>query len=83
MFGYAMVIGMKKGLPQQKFEPAYQKAWQSLLAYITPEGKVTNVCVGTGQSKDVEYYLNRPTTTGDFHGQVPVLWFAYSLLKNY
>jgi hypothetical protein len=28
----------------------------------------------------VEFYLNRPRITGDFHGQAPILWFAYCLL---
>lgn len=84
MFGYAMTIGVKKGLlPKRKFEPAYRKAWLALIKYVNSEGKVTDVCVGTGQSKDVNYYLNRPKTTGDFHGQAPVLWFAYSLLRKY
>lgn len=83
MFGYAMVSGVKKGiLSKEKFEPAYKKAWSALTKYITAEGKVTNVCVGTGQSQDVNYYLDRPSTTGDFHGQAPVLWFAYSLLDQ-
>lgn len=83
MFGYAMTIGVKKGLLPPKFEHAYQKAWLALTAYINPEGRITDVCVGTGQSKDVNYYLERPKTTGDFHGQAPVLWFAYSLLATY
>lgn len=81
MFGYAISVGVKKGiLPKSNFTPAYQKAWLSLVDYINVEGKVTDVCVGTGQSTDINYYLNRPKTTGDFHGQAPILWFAHSLL---
>ena len=81
MFGYAMAVGVREGiLPISDFTEAYQKAWLSLVEYINEEGKVTNVCVGTGQSHDVDFYLSRPKSTGDFHGQAPVLWFAYSLL---
>lgn len=81
MFGYAFTVGVKKGiLPRDKFEPAYQKAWQALVKYINKDGQISDVCVGTGQSKDINYYLNRPKVTGDFHGQAPALWFAYSLL---
>lgn len=84
MFGYAMTVGVKKGiLSENEFNPAYRKAWLALVDYISDEGKISNVCVGTGQSTDVNYYLNRPTVTGDFHGQAPVLWFAYSLLNEY
>jgi unsaturated rhamnogalacturonyl hydrolase len=83
MFGYAITVGVKKGLlPEKKFRPALQKAWLALAGYINEEGKVSNVCVGTGQSPEIDYYLNRPTVTGDFHGQAPVLWFAYSLLME-
>lgn len=81
MFGYAMAMGVKKGLLTGKeYEKAYRKAWLSLVDYINEEGKITDVCVGTGQSTYIQYYLDRPRTTGDFHGQSPVLWFAYALL---
>jgi len=84
MFGYAITVGVKKELlAEKKFVPAYQKAWLSLVKYINKEGKVTDVCAGTGKSDDMEYYLNRPRNTGDLHGQAPVLWFAYSLLATY
>lgn len=83
MFGYAFVVGVKKGiLPEQKFKPAYEKTWLALTNYINEDGKVTNVCAGTGQSKNAEYYLNRPKITGDFHGQAPVLWFAWALMME-
>jgi rhamnogalacturonyl hydrolase YesR len=81
MFGYAITMGVKRGLlPKSKFEASYQKAWLALTEYINEEGKLSNVCVGTGQSQDMNFYLERPTVTGDLHGQAPVLWFAYSLL---
>jgi unsaturated rhamnogalacturonyl hydrolase len=83
MFGYAISVGVKKGiLSELEFTTAYQKAWLSLVNYVNDEGKVTDVCPGTGQSNDMEFYLERPRTTGDLHGQAPVLWFAYSLLSD-
>lgn len=82
MFGYAMSVGVKNGLlPKKEFTQAYQKAWLALVNYLNDEGKMTNACSGTGQSTDIYYYLNRPTTEGDFHGQAPMLWFAFSLLS--
>ena len=81
MFGYAITVGVRAGiLSGSDFATAYQKAWRSLVEYINEEGKVTDVCVGTGQSEDVAYYLSRPKAIGDFHGQAPLLWFAYGLL---
>lgn len=84
MFGYAVTVGVKKGLlPKDKFTPVYQKAWLSLVEYIDENGKLTEVCVGTAKSDDINYYLSRPRNTGNLHGQAPVLWFAYSLLAKY
>lgn len=81
MFGYAISVGVREGfLSKTKFPEAYQNAWLSLVKYITKEGKVTNVCAGTGQSQDADYYLSCPKIIGDFHGQAPILWFAYGLL---
>lgn len=85
MFGFAMSVGVKKGLlPKEPYTTSYKKAWNSLMEYINEEGKVKEVCVGTGQSIDINYYLNRPRIKGDFHGQAPILWFACSLtMKKY
>ncbi len=84
MFGYAITVGVKKGLlPRDKFTPAYKKAWRALVEYVNEDGKVRDVCAGTGKGDNIDYYLNRPRITGDFHGQAPLLWFAYSLLAEY
>jgi rhamnogalacturonyl hydrolase YesR len=83
MFGYAISTGVKGGLlPQPEFTQAYQKAWLALVKYVNVDGKVSEVCAGTGQSADINYYLTRPRITGDFHGQAPILWFAYRLLSQ-
>ncbi len=83
MFGYAICMGVSKGiLTDPSYLEAYEKAWLALTDYINDEGKIEQVCVGTGQSTDMDYYLNRPTITGDFHGQAPVLWFARCLLQQ-
>lgn len=83
MFGFAVCVGVKKGLlDKNQFKPVYEKAWNSLCNYVNADGKIREVCVGTGQVNDVNYYLERPRVTGDFHGQAPMLWFAYSLLEK-
>lgn len=82
MFGFAFVKGVKHGLLEDpRYKQAYEKAWRALAGHIDSEGRVDDVCVGTGQSQDAQYYLDRPRSTGDFHGQAPVLWFAAALLE--
>ena len=81
MFGYAVAVGVREGLlPENQFAIVVRKAWLALVKHVNENGKVSDVCVGTGQSRDVEFYLKRPRTTGDFHGQAPMLWFAHCLL---
>ena len=83
MFGFAIAQGVKKNiLDDPVYTMAYQKAWLALCDYVDDEGKLGDVCVGTGQSTDADYYLQRPRTKGDFHGQAPMLWFAWSLLSQ-
>ncbi|WP_167608562.1 glycoside hydrolase family 88/105 protein [Maribellus sediminis] len=82
MFAYAMAVGIKTGiLTDATYRTACIKAWNALTGYIDEAGKMNGVCVGTGQSTDINYYLNRPTVSGDFHGQAPVLWLANVLIQ--
>lgn len=82
MFTYAFVTGVRSGwLPEETYGPAARKAWIALVGYLTPEGDLREVCVGTGKKDDVQYYLDRPRVTGDAHGQAPMLWSATALLR--
>ncbi|MES2445381.1 MAG: glycoside hydrolase family 88 protein [Pseudomonadota bacterium] len=83
MFGYAFAVGVRRGiLADPAYAVATRKAWTALAAYVGPDGKLSQVCVGTGQSRDAAYYLARPTVTGDLHGQAALLWFAAELLRK-
>jgi len=82
MFTYAFVSGVKNGwLPEETYGPAARKAWIALVGYLTPDGDLREVCVGTGKKDDVQYYLDRPRVVGDAHGQAPMLWSATALLR--
>jgi len=82
MFGFAMTVGVeKKILKSQQYKRAYQKAWFALVQRVDEKGRLSDICVGTGQSQDVNYYLSRPSVIGDFHGQAPLLWFAQKIIS--
>ena len=82
MFGFALATGFRRGiLTDATYGVAARKAWQALDAYAGPDGKLSNVCVGTGQSQDAGYYLARPTVTGDLHGQAALMWFAAEMVR--
>ncbi|MFC1569659.1 glycoside hydrolase family 105 protein [bacterium] len=83
MFAYAMSVGVDHGwLDEMTYQPAVEKAWKALQAHIDREGNVREICVGTGKTDDLEFYLKRPRHDGDFHGQAPVLWLVSELLGN-
>jgi rhamnogalacturonyl hydrolase YesR len=82
MFTYAMITGVKNGwLDRKKYGAAARKAWLSLLTYLDGNYDIRNVCEGTGERNDYQYYLNRKRLTGDMHGQAAMLWCAFALIK--
>ncbi len=82
MFAYAFITGVKKGwLAEPGYAGPARKAWLALQGYIDADGNVDKVCVGTGQTNNLQFYLTRPTEKGNPHGQAPVLWCAVALLK--
>jgi unsaturated rhamnogalacturonyl hydrolase len=83
MFAYAMSVGVRNNwLDKKEYEPAVEKAWKALCAHVDREGNVREICVGTGQQDDIEFYLKRPRTLGDFHGQAPLLWLISEMLED-
>ena len=83
MFAYAMITGVKKGwLKDKAYSQAARKGWLGVNKFIGQDGNVDKVCVGTGQTNDVKFYLNRPTEKGNPHGQAPALWCVNALLRK-
>ncbi len=82
MFTYAFITGVRNGwLREDTYGPAARKAWIALAGYLTADGDLREVCVGTGKRDDQQYYLDRPRAVGDAHGQAPLLWSADALLR--
>lgn len=83
MFTYAMITGIKYGwLEGDDYRLAVQKAWDALCSHLDGEANLSDICAGTGQGDNIEYYLNRPKSSGDLHGQAPLLWCACELLDT-
>ena len=83
MFTYAMIVGVKHGwLDAAEYGGAARRGWIAVCGRLDEKANLREICVGTGQSKDKQYYLNRPRQVGDCHGQAPVLWCAWALLEK-
>lgn len=84
MFAFAFLRGVNDGLlPAAPFHDAALRAWGALGRELEPDGRLRGVCVGTGQSADSQYYLDRPVVTGDLHGQAALLWTAAELVSRH
>lgn len=83
MFTYAMIVGVKHGwLAAVEYGDTARHGWLALCEKIDAKSNLTEICVGTNQSKDKQFYLDRPRQAGDLHGQAPVLWCAWALVEK-
>lgn len=83
MFAFAMSIGVNQGwLDSGLYEPAVGKALKALCAHVDRKGRLREICIGTGQEDDIEFYLKRPRTLGDFHGQAPFIWLISESIQE-
>lgn len=83
MFTYAMIVGVKRGwLDAAEYGEPARRGWLALCAKIDANSNLTEICVGTNQSKEKQFYLDRPRQAGDLHGQAPVLWCAWALVEK-
>jgi rhamnogalacturonyl hydrolase YesR len=82
MFAFGMVTGVKSGwLDEKTYGPAARKAWLALVGFLDENANLREVCIGTDKGFDEAFYLNRPRTAGDLHGQAPMLWTASALMR--
>lgn len=82
MFTFAMIEGVKnEWLTGDEYGQAARKGWLALTERIDSDGQLSDVCVGTSRRNDLDFYLTRPTRTGDAHGQEAILWCITSLLR--
>lgn len=52
MFLYTMDLARAHGIVDDAFVPAANRAWEGLMAHVTPEGRVTGVSAGTNPAAD-------------------------------
>jgi unsaturated rhamnogalacturonyl hydrolase len=65
MTTFAIVRGIRNGwLNRKTFEPVVQRAWESIKCRIGPDGKLVDVCTGTGKQKCRQAYYDRAAILG-------------------
>ncbi len=82
MFIFAMARGMKNGwLDAATFNGPTKKSWTTLCTnFLDADANVKEVCIGTGRGTNEDFYLKRPRSLGDLHGQAAAVWAAWAML---
>ncbi len=63
------------------YGPVAQLGWNAIASRITPEGKVSGTCVGTGMAFDPAFYYYRPASAAAAHGYGPVIWAGAEMIR--
>jgi unsaturated rhamnogalacturonyl hydrolase len=80
MFIFAIATGIKNGWLDDSYKQTAEKGWNALAKKLK-NGKLTDICVGTGAKPEYNHYFNRPRSTGDLHGQAAFLWAASAMIE--
>ena len=65
MITFAIVRGMRRGwLDPEEWQPVVDQAWIAIKSRIGPEGRLVDVCTGTGKQKNLRAYFDRTAILG-------------------
>ena len=81
MFTYAIARAVNKGYIEPRYASIARQGWDGIITKISPDGKVKDVCTGTGTADDLVFYYHRPTPLNDIHGVGAVLLAGSEILK--
>jgi len=76
MFVYAIAKAVNEKWIPASYKTIAIQGWKGLTRQVRPDGKIENVCIGTGIEDDIAFYYNRPNVLNDFHVLGPVLLAA-------
>jgi rhamnogalacturonyl hydrolase YesR len=83
MIGFTMQRGIHQGWLKADYQASVDKAWRAVKERTGTDGKLVNVCAGTGKQKTLRAYLERPAINGrDDRGGAMGLLFATELLAS-
>lgn len=84
MIGFAIQRGVRRGwLPKSEYQECIDRAWQAIRERTSADGKLVNVCTGTGKQKTLKDYFERPAINGrDDRGGAMGLLFVTELIAT-
>jgi rhamnogalacturonyl hydrolase YesR len=84
MIATAMLRGIRRGwLDSATYQPRVDRAWQAILRRTSSDGRLSDVCEGTGKQKSADDYLHRAAIQGrDDRGGGMALYFATEMMTR-
>ncbi|MFG0332110.1 MAG: glycoside hydrolase family 88 protein [Maioricimonas sp. JB049] len=65
MITFAILRGLRHGwLDEEKYRPVALRAWEAIKLRVGPDGRLFDVCTGTGKQSRLRDYLDRPAILG-------------------
>jgi rhamnogalacturonyl hydrolase YesR len=82
MFVYGIAHAVNQGWIDPRYASIAKTGWEGLKKHkITEEGRLKDICVGTGIQDNIVFYYNRPVGTNEKHGTGPLLDAGVEILK--
>jgi unsaturated rhamnogalacturonyl hydrolase len=82
MFTYCIARAVNEGWIDQRYGSIALMGWEGLKNNkITLDGKVKDICVGTGIEDNLVFYYNRPARLNETHGLGPVIDAGIEVIK--
>jgi unsaturated rhamnogalacturonyl hydrolase len=83
MIGWAMQRGIRRGwLAAEEYQPSVERAWTAIKERTAADGRLVDVCTGTGKQRTLDDYYRRPAILGrDDRGGAMGLMFASEMLQ--
>jgi unsaturated rhamnogalacturonyl hydrolase len=73
MFVYSVAKAVNQGWIPKTYIRIAENGWEGLTKKIDNEGRIADVCIGTGTSENIRFYYNRPIELNDTHAIGPVM----------
>jgi unsaturated rhamnogalacturonyl hydrolase len=81
MFVYSIARAVNEGWIDKSYLSVAVNGWNGLKTKIQPDGKVQDICIGTGIEDNLLFYYNRPTELNDLHGLGAVILAGTEMIK--
>lgn len=82
MFVYGIAHAVNQGWIDTRYASIAKTGWEGLKKHkINEEGRLKDICVGTGIQDNIVFYYNRPVGTNEKHGTGPLLDAGMEILK--